>query len=587
VLNVAGGTGGQPSDGDVRAALDALLRDHQFEASERRRRFLRYIVEATLEGRAGELKGYTIAVDVFDRDEAFDPQSDPIVRLEARRLRRDLDSYYMGAGAEAALRFTIPKGAYVPTFAYHNGTDTTQDVDQTDDGDGLSPPSPKAAEQGSHRSRRIWIAGIAACLFAGLAAIALIWPRLAQEEQSPPQPFALTVAVLPFLAVDASQVSRSIATGLTSELVIDLVRFQDVRVYLPPSNFSNDQGLATLRESGGVTYEVRGSVHTDGNGSKIAVQLLESVSGHVIWAQNYDVALAPDAINSTLQELSSRIAAALGQPYGAMSDDTRQRTSGLSSSNLDSYLCVLRAYGYRRTFSAADYGRLVACLETAVHRDPGYSDAWAMLGWLYLDAGRFELRPGDPDVFYEKGLDAANHAVTLEPDNILALKALSSILHYMGHYEQSEELARRALALNPYDPDTLAQLGWRLAVRGKFDEGIPYLQEAIARTIDPPGWYFHLISIHENLRRNDEAMLASAELAARDGSEISYFLLAIAAGELGEREVAAAALDRISPTGPVGRDPRAFLQRHGATPEIIESLLAGLQRAHELVDNGS
>jgi hypothetical protein len=49
--------------------------------------------------------------------------------------------------------------------------------------------------------------------------------------------------------------------------------------------------------------------------------------------------------------------------------------------------------------------------------------------------------------------------------------------------------------LNPFDPDALAQLGWRLAVRGNFEEGVPFLREAIARSVDPPDWYYHLLAI--------------------------------------------------------------------------------------------
>ena len=108
-----------PSADDVRAELDRLLSSGRFQASERRRAFLRYIVEETLAGRADRLKGYAIAVTIFGRDETFDPQTDPVVRLEARRLRRDLDSYYVDAGSHDAVRISIPKGSYVPRFERH------------------------------------------------------------------------------------------------------------------------------------------------------------------------------------------------------------------------------------------------------------------------------------------------------------------------------------------------------------------------------------------------------------------------------------------------------------------------------------
>ena len=82
----------------------------------RNRAFLRFIVEETLAGRGDRIKAYTIATSVLGRDEAFDPQSDPIVRIEASRLRRSLERYYLIAGQDDPIRIDIPKGGYVPSF---------------------------------------------------------------------------------------------------------------------------------------------------------------------------------------------------------------------------------------------------------------------------------------------------------------------------------------------------------------------------------------------------------------------------------------------------------------------------------------
>ena len=85
-------------------------------SSPRRRAFLRYLVEETLAGHADGLKGYSLGLAVFGREGTFESQSDPVVRLEARRLRRDLDSYYVDAGARDPVRITIPKGQLRPAF---------------------------------------------------------------------------------------------------------------------------------------------------------------------------------------------------------------------------------------------------------------------------------------------------------------------------------------------------------------------------------------------------------------------------------------------------------------------------------------
>ena len=71
----------------ARAEAYRIIADPRFRTSSRNRDFLSYIVDALLEGRADRIKAYFIAVDVFGRPESFDPTLDPIVRIEATRLR--------------------------------------------------------------------------------------------------------------------------------------------------------------------------------------------------------------------------------------------------------------------------------------------------------------------------------------------------------------------------------------------------------------------------------------------------------------------------------------------------------------------
>jgi hypothetical protein len=105
----------------VRRGLERILASPGFDASARNRRFLEYIVEETLAGRADRLKGLSIAIDVFGRDATIDPQHDPVVRIEAAKLRRSLERYYLIAGQDDPIRIDIPKGAYVPTFEQRAG----------------------------------------------------------------------------------------------------------------------------------------------------------------------------------------------------------------------------------------------------------------------------------------------------------------------------------------------------------------------------------------------------------------------------------------------------------------------------------
>src|SRR5689334_24955180 len=81
-------------------------------------RFLRLAVERTLAGKGDQLKEYLIGVEVFDRSPSYDPRVDPIVRVEARRLRAKLKAYYDGDGRHDAVCFAFRPGGYAPEFRF-------------------------------------------------------------------------------------------------------------------------------------------------------------------------------------------------------------------------------------------------------------------------------------------------------------------------------------------------------------------------------------------------------------------------------------------------------------------------------------
>lgn len=105
-----------PSPSQISAQLERIIASPEFCVPERNRSFLRYVVNETIAGRSAALKAYCIAIEVFARSEDFDAQNDPVVRIEAARLRRALERYYLVAGGADEILIDIPKGAYRPTF---------------------------------------------------------------------------------------------------------------------------------------------------------------------------------------------------------------------------------------------------------------------------------------------------------------------------------------------------------------------------------------------------------------------------------------------------------------------------------------
>ncbi len=102
---------------EIEDALERVLSSKAFNRSARARELLDYLVKQEQAGNAGMLKEFSIAQDVFDKDDQFDPSIDAVVRVQAGRLRDNLTGYYEDEGAKDGIRIQIPLGTYVPSYA--------------------------------------------------------------------------------------------------------------------------------------------------------------------------------------------------------------------------------------------------------------------------------------------------------------------------------------------------------------------------------------------------------------------------------------------------------------------------------------
>jgi hypothetical protein len=108
--------GGGALEADPRAELRRILESNDFPATPRNRRFLEFVVERALTAPDGRITAYEIGTKILGRPETFNPIHDPIVRIEAGKLRRDLETYYLKSGRHNPLRIDVPKGGYRPAF---------------------------------------------------------------------------------------------------------------------------------------------------------------------------------------------------------------------------------------------------------------------------------------------------------------------------------------------------------------------------------------------------------------------------------------------------------------------------------------
>ena len=207
-----------PTGDDVRRQLDRLLASAVFANAGRMSRFLRFVVDKSLAGEGERLKEYVIGVEVFDRDAAYDPRLDSIVRVEAARLRSKLAEYYAGEGRGDAVVLSLPKGGYAPIVT-HAERRTAANGAAATNGAAAAAPAAQSALPPRRTPRARWRWAVAAVLAAGAATAAVVaWtPRSSNVGD-------LRVAVLPFSSSGAGPDGEAFALRLTEGVTAELVR---------------------------------------------------------------------------------------------------------------------------------------------------------------------------------------------------------------------------------------------------------------------------------------------------------------------------------------------------------------------------
>jgi TolB-like protein len=578
-----------PSPAEVRDQLQRILDSPSFEASDRRRRFLGYVVDELLAGRADRLKGYSIATAVFERDDSFDPQTDPVVRLEARRLRRGLEHYYLTAGRDDPIRIEIPKGGYAPTCERRASAlaDLSPAPAAPDPSEALPPPASRIRV----RRHRLAIIGLAIFLsaLAGLAVMtAWLWlthvpagPNVASQAQDL-QWAGPAVAIVPFDDLSGTEPGRLFAGGLTQDLIASLMRFQNLRVYEVPSGGQWRPDPADLGQQPEVRYEIKGSVRRTPERIRLAVQLLEVGSGRYLWSETYDRPLTTEDVFAVQEELAAELAGRLAEPYGVVHKVSADLFRRRRPETLAAYDCVLQAFAYRPTFSQELYRSTRKCLDETVRRDPAYPDGWAMLAFAHLDEYRwYGFGPlHGQRVALDQALAAAERAKELDPDNVTSLSAYAAVQYYRGEFAEAERAQRRAVTLNPNNPEILAQLGWRLAFVRDWDAGIGLVRQAARQSMLRFGWYYMILAFDSYRRSDYRKALADMNQAGELGFFGGEALVAMCQAELGNPKAARQALDRAIALDPtLATDPRGAYRLHHVPESLIDKFIDGLRKA--------
>jgi len=528
----------QISPQEIRDQLNRIRDSSEFRATARRKAFLYYVLEEYIAGRHERLKGFTIALAVFGRDAKFDPQLDPIVRLEAGRLRRDLEHYYLTAGRSDPIIIDLPKGAYVPA------------ISRRDSGviEPVGPPKVRPPEVPSAATQHMFL-----------------------------------VAVMRFVMVNSGPEDKYFAEGLSQEVAKSLSRFQSISVVAPNSVIAarGDDG-GNMRTELAVSYVLEGAVEKGSGTIKVSARLVDAVSGQLIWAESYQKEFDTQRVFEVSEDISLRIAANIGSNYGALTRSFLAKGWVKRPEHLESLDCVLRFYQHQHSGWAESHARVRDCLEGVVARDPDYAAAWANLAYIYAQESRLGLNPTPnrrPAALY-RALNAAEHAVELGPGSATAYVTLATVHFDREDYAAFRRMGETAMWLSPGDPDVLAHFGMRLAFLGDWERGVRLVQKALDLSPYHPHWFHYPVAFHYYLQGDYERAMLTAEKVRPVGLLGSDFFAAMCFAKSGEPECAREAAGRLIAAHPdASAEFWALMRGYKFRPDAAESLADGLRKA--------
>jgi len=503
----------------VRAELKAILASSTFAGASRVQRFLRFIVGRALAGQGESLKEYLVGVEVFDRPSSFEPQSDSVVRVEARRLRAKLEEYYGKEGKDDPIVIEVPKGGYRPSIRSAvalacqtaparppsqpmeaAGEDTVGSLPgevalasrpavlaASTPAAGLSAPQetstragllPQQAERrlagnpgqeaGAPRAfwtrwrfarRRRLVAAAIVALACLPAAVFVRWRKTLV-----PVPIA-SIAVLPLETYGDNQEWEYLAQGLPEGISESLSVTPGLRVIAQGSaSRLRDENPAQRAQKLHVASILTGSVTPLGNSALINLSLMEA-HGQQLWAGTYELPV-DSALNAARYQISRDVLRALG--LRASNGAAGGAASGMNPKGQRAYL-IGRFYWNKR--DAESLRRSVDLFQQAIAADPTYAPAHAALADVYaVMAMNDQAPPGDA---VPKARQSAQRALALD-EKLAEAHAVMAWIQFF--YDRAGDAAeadfRRALELNPNYATAHQWYGLTLIAQGRFDDAI-------------------------------------------------------------------------------------------------------------------
>ena len=561
----------------IREQLVRILNSGPFHQSQRRQRFLEYLVNETLAGRGERLKAYNVALAVFERPETFDPTVDPLVRIEAARLREKLREYYGTDGQGDPIHIDLPKGTYTPQIEFRQPATLGTRLDRPD---ATTPDRPLDPSQGSvafePRARKTPFGVLAASIIAVLLMLLAGFGAWRWWVPSSPLSEKASIAVLPFENIGNDPKWDRFADGITEDIVTDLAHSKDLFVVARNSTEVYRGKPADVRNVGrdlGVRYVLEGSIQPSGDQIRVTAQLIDTRTGGHIWSNRYDRP-ATDLFD-VQNDVTGKIAATLTGYEGAVAEAERSLIRRKPPSNLTAYETYLLGMEAKHKVTKEGLDEGERLFRKALEIDPHLARAYVALSDISQYRIDFGLGTSVADNL-TKMMEAARNAVRLDPNDGETQLVLGQAFAYQGMADQALEQFAKAEALSPNNADLLILIAWFLPSLGQPDRAVELTEKALKLNPNYPDWYNQeLRDVYFFGRQFDKSVKYAKLVTTPFATNYAYSAAASAmTGDMTGAKVAAAEVVRLDPNWSVEK----YLSDGGGYPDDAATLFVDAAR---------
>ncbi len=275
-----------------------------------------------------------------------------------------------------------------------------------------------------------------------------------------------SIAVLPFVNFSPARENEYIGDGITEEVINALAQLGGMKVVSRTSSFAYKGSREDVRNVGkslGVDAVVEGSVQRAGDKLRVTAQLINTHDGYHLWSQSYNGTV--NDVFAIEDQIARSVAKALQRTIG-------RGAAALSTRDIAAYDLYLKARHEESILTRQNFDSAVATFRAAIDRDPSFAEAYAGIAETY---SLMDHRPGltalRPQETYALAIEAADKALSLDPDSVEAHTALGHIDMHLGRFSESRQHLQRALQLNPNFTGALLWHSILMCVLGDYPTG--------------------------------------------------------------------------------------------------------------------